>query len=119
MQNSKQKNDNKYSEYGPGYAGSSQNAANKNMDAKKNNGWMYEEEDDVKPDVKINSHLLDHGYGFSMPVQQPSHRQNSLHRIGKNARNAANIQHKSNDPCITDYYKVSVKNDANVYLYRN
>lgn len=52
-----------------------------------------EDYEEVKPDIKVSSHLLDHGYGFGVTPQyqqqQPSH-----HRSSSNSHNSSS-QHNS------------------------
>lgn len=55
-----------------------------------------EDYEEVKPDIKVSSHLLDHGYGFGVTPQyqqqhQPSHHH---HRSSSNSHNSSS-QHSS------------------------
>lgn len=63
-----------------------------------------EDYEEVKPDIKVSSHLLDHGYGFGVTPQyqqqqqQPSH-QHHHHRSsgggGSNSYSSSSQQHSS------------------------
>lgn len=65
---------------------------------------LSEEYEDVKPDIKVSSHLLDHGYGFGVTPQyhtpqpqqqqQPSHHHHSSSSTSSNSHNSSS-QHNS------------------------
>lgn len=65
-----------------------------------------EDYEDVKPDIKVSSHLLDHGYGFGVTPQyhqsqphpqqqQQSHHHHSSSSTSSNSHNSSSQQHSS------------------------
>lgn len=68
-----------------------------------------EDYEDVKPDIKVSSHLLDHGYGFGvtpqyhqpqpqpqqLQQQQQSHHHHSSSSTSSNSHNSSSQQHSS------------------------
>lgn len=60
-----------------------------------------EDYEEVKPDIKVSSHLLDHGYGYGVTPQyhqqqqQPSHHHHSSSSTSSNSHNSSSQQNSS------------------------
>lgn len=60
-----------------------------------------EDYEEVKPDIKVSSHLLDHGYGFGVTPQyqqqqqQPSHQHHHHHRSSSSSGGGSNSYNSS------------------------
>lgn len=66
---------------------------------------LSEDYEDVKPDIKVSSHLLDHGYGYGVTPQyhppqqqqqqQPSHHHHSSSSTSSNSHNSSSQQNSN------------------------
>lgn len=62
---------------------------------------LSEDYEEVKPDIKVSSHLLDHGYGFGvtpqyhLPQQQQQQQQQSHHHHSSSSTSSSNNNHNS------------------------
>lgn len=68
-----------------------------------------EDYEEVKPDIKVSSHLLDHGYGFGVTpqYQQQQQQQPSHHRSSSNSHNSSS-QHYNNNSSSSYHHSPSM-----------